>query len=120
MTLYGEELEWHWQHLNPEIGDSIKINLGEPMRKGDYFNLTVEYETLEEGLSLNWLDPPQTSGKKHPYVYTHCEAIDCRCLAPLQDTPSVKATYSALITLPKELTAKMSANETAAPVIVGG
>ena len=45
--------------------------------KDQEFKFTVDYETTEEGLSLNWLDPPQTAGKTLPYVYTHCEAIDC-------------------------------------------
>ena len=38
--------------------------------------------------------------------------INCRSVAPLQDTPSNKLTYSAQITVPKEFVVTMSANMT--------
>ena len=38
--------------------------------------------------------------------------INCRSVAPLQDTPSNKLTYSAQITVPSEFVVAMSANMT--------
>ena len=45
-------------------------------------------------------------------MFTQCEDINCRSVAPLQDTPSNRITYSADITAPSEFVVKMSANET--------
>lgn len=48
-----------------------------------------------------------------PYLYSQCEDIACRSIAPLQDTPANKFTYTANITVEKEYTVKMSANDVA-------
>lgn len=46
-------------------------------------------------------------------MFTQCQFLACRSVAPLQDTPAVKATYSADVTVPKDFVVKMSANDTA-------
>lgn len=63
-------------------------------------------------MALSWMTKEQTAGKKLPYMFSQCESVNCRSIAPLQDTPSVKATYSSRVVAPKEFTVKMSANET--------
>jgi len=45
-------------------------------------------------------------------MYTQCEDINCRTVAPLQDTPSNRVTYSARVVTNNTLVPKMSANET--------
>eukprot|EP00698_Gefionella_okellyi_P006265 TRINITY_DN1564_c0_g2_i5.p1 TRINITY_DN1564_c0_g2~~TRINITY_DN1564_c0_g2_i5.p1 ORF type:complete len:125 (-),score=29.44 TRINITY_DN1564_c0_g2_i5:11-385(-) len=42
-------------------------------------------------------------------MFTQCQAIHARTLLPCQDTPAVKATYTAELTVPKPLVAVMSA-----------
>ena len=105
-------LQYYYTHENPRIGDGLHIKLDNKLIVGDKFNLTISYATTNNTLSLNWLDKVQTEGKAFPYVYTHCEAIDCRTLIPLQDTPSVKSTYSAVIESPWNITVRMSGNTT--------
>jgi leukotriene-A4 hydrolase len=46
---------------------------------------------------MSWLKPSQTSGGVLPYIYTQCEDINCRSVAPLMDTPSNRITYSARV-----------------------
>ena len=111
------KLQFEIKDPNPFIGLALEIKLLKPINKDEEFKIWISYKTTEEGLSLNWLDPPQTAGKKHPYVYTHCEAIDCWCLAPLQDSPYIKSTYSAKIKSPKDLKVEMSGNKTKENVI---
>uniref|UniRef100_T1JM78 Leukotriene A(4) hydrolase n=1 Tax=Strigamia maritima TaxID=126957 RepID=T1JM78_STRMM len=69
----------------------------------------VEYETSPECSALQWLNPQQTAGKKHPYVFSQCQAIHARSLLPCQDSPGVKATYSASVRAPEQLQVLMSA-----------
>jgi leukotriene-A4 hydrolase len=50
-----------------------------------------------------------TADKKQPFLYSQGQAIFNRSIFPCMDTPSVKQTYSAEITVPKGLTCLMSA-----------
>lgn len=47
-----------------------------------------------------------------PYLFSQCEDIACRSIAPLQDTPAIKAPYNATVTVEKGFTVKMSGNDT--------
>ena len=45
-------------------------------------------------------------------MFTQCEDINCRSVAPVQDTPANRITYGACITTNSTLTPYMSANRT--------
>lgn len=42
-------------------------------------------------------------------MYTKCEPIHCRAIAPLQDTPAIKTKYQAQVTVPQPYRVNMSA-----------
>ena len=71
--------------------------------------VTIAYRTSPEALALQWLDPAQTAGKRHPFLFSQCQAIHARTIVPLQDTPRARVTYDAEVTVPEPLTAVMSA-----------
>ena len=100
------------QTPNKEIGQALIISLPYNVTKGDLLSFRVYYKTNENATAFSWLTKDQTLGKKLPYLFTQCQAIACRSLAPMQDSPAVKATYDASVVAPKEFTVKMSANDT--------
>lgn len=72
-------------------------------------HVNIYYKTTENSNALGWLNPEQTKGKKHPYLYTQGQAILTRTWIPSQDRPSNRITYSADVKVPKEMMALMSA-----------
>ena len=111
----GETLEFKIEP-NPDgdesIGDKLRIYLKSAPQMWKPFNIYVLYETSPTATALNWLKPEQTSSKTKPYLFSQCESIHCRTLAPLQDTPAIKSTYSANVTVENDINVFMSANLT--------
>jgi leukotriene-A4 hydrolase len=54
----------------------------------------------------------QTACKNRKYLFSQCEDILCRSVAPLQDTPANRITYSANVTVDEGYDVRMSANRT--------
>lgn len=90
----------------PDIGSKLTIML--PTKTDGKLTLKIYYKTSSAASALQWLTPEQTLGKKHPYMFSQCQAIHARSILPCQDSPSVKFTYNATLKHPKELTALMS------------
>lgn len=89
------------------LGQMLEIQL--PKSQELERKVTVVYATTKECSALQWLPPSQTAGKKHPYLFTQCQAIHARALVPCQDQCGVKITYTAMVTVPKWATCVMAA-----------
>ncbi len=72
--------------------------------------VNIYYSTNPGAGALQWLAPTQTAGKKHPFLFTQNQPVFARTWIPCQDSPGVRMTYTADITVPKELMAVMSAS----------
>ncbi|HEV2448165.1 MAG TPA: M1 family metallopeptidase, partial [Candidatus Sulfopaludibacter sp.] len=89
--------------------------LGAPLRieepAGNW--VRIHYATSPGASGLQWLDPPQTAGKRRPFLYTQSQAIHARSWIPLQDSPGVRITFDAAIRTPAGLCAVMGAGRQA-------
>ncbi|KAI4278911.1 MAG: hypothetical protein L6R38_005126, partial [Xanthoria sp. 2 TBL-2021] len=85
----------NWQLLPrfEPYGSALKISLKKEAAKGQSFELEIQVQTTDKCTALQWLTPAQTSNKKHPYMFSQCQAIHARSIFPCQDTPDVKSTF---------------------------
>lgn len=75
----------------------------------DADSVIIAYETGRDARALQWLLPEQTADRSQPFLFTQGQAILTRSWIPVQDSPGIRFTYDARITVPKELMAVMSA-----------
>jgi len=70
----------------------------------------ISYHTAPTASGLQWLEPSMTEGKQLPFMFSQSQAIHARSWVPLQDTPSVRFTYSAHVTSRPDVMVLMSAD----------
>jgi len=108
----GAALDYEIDNPNPNLGQRLKINIPTKWIELETFKLIIDFQTSVNASAVTWLNKEQTSGKKLPYMYTQCESIHARSIAPLQDTPAIKATYSLDLSTPVEIISRASGNLT--------
>ncbi|MFL6738002.1 MAG: M1 family metallopeptidase [Sphingomicrobium sp.] len=96
-------------------------NLGAPLtiRIGDKRKIIIRYKSAPEAGALQWLTPEQTAGKKHPFLLSQGESIENRTWIPTQDSPGIRQSWEASISVPQPLTAVMSAPRSGEPAVEG-
>ncbi len=94
----------------PRLGQALEVDLPEESGVPDEFELEITYRTRPESTALQWLPPELTAGGEHPFLFSQSQSIHARSWVPLQDTPSVRFTYEAIIRTPPGLLALMSAD----------
>ena len=106
VTLGNDEKETQFK-----LGDSVEFH-GKPLHitiEPNTTKVNIYYNTTKYGVALQWLKPEQTADKKKPFVFSQGQSIWSRTWIPCQDTPGVRFTYNAKVSVPKDLMALMSA-----------
>ena len=88
----------------PILGRRLRLDLPPETRQ-----VTIAYQTSRDAVALQWLAPEQTEGRRHPFLFSQCQAIHARTMLPCQDSPVVRTPYRAAVTIPEGLAAVMSA-----------
>ncbi|EGR31154.1 leukotriene a4 hydrolase, putative [Ichthyophthirius multifiliis] len=105
----NQKLIFNIQKVSEQLGDQLNIFLCEDIEKGNIFHIQINYTTINsQNSALNWLNPQQTKGKLHPYLFTQCEPIYARSIFPCMDSPSVKSTFQTQIHVNNPLKAYVS------------
>jgi leukotriene-A4 hydrolase len=102
----GRTLTFALGTADPILGQPLTVQLPSGVTA-----VTLAYRTSPGAAALQWLEPSQTAGKKHPYLYSQGQAILTRTWIPTQDSPGIRQTYEARVTVPRDLRAVMSAEQ---------
>jgi leukotriene-A4 hydrolase len=102
----GEPLEYELGESDPIVGAPLRVRLPAGVRR-----VAVTYSTEPGADALQWLAPEQTFGGVHPLLFTQGQPIYARTWLPVQDSPGVRLTFDARITVPAGLVALMGAEQ---------
>jgi aminopeptidase N len=99
-------ISWELGAADAILGKPLRIRVTPGTRE-----VIVRYATTPSASGLQWLEPAQTAGKRHPFLFTQSQAIHARSWIPLQDSPGVRVTFAARISTTTPLRAVMGAVE---------
>ncbi|KAI8625706.1 leukotriene A-4 hydrolase [Xylariaceae sp. FL1651] len=100
VRLNSTDSQWALKDRVEPYGSPLHVSVPNGAGQGDIVKLDIALETTKDCVGLQWMTPAQTGNKKHPYVYSQCQAILARSIFPCQDTPDVKSTFTFNITSP--------------------
>ncbi|MDX1440183.1 MAG: M1 family aminopeptidase/hydrolase, partial [Rubricoccaceae bacterium] len=99
----GSDLKYETGAIDDLMGAPLTVTIADTTNQ-----IVINYRTGEEAAAVQWLSPEQTSSGE-PFLFTQGQAILTRTWIPTQDSPGIRQTYDAAITVPEGLTAVMSA-----------
>jgi len=105
VKLDAADSKWEIKSRVDPYGEPLHVSVPDGAAKGQVVKLDITLQTTSKCVGLQWMTPAQTGNKKHPYVYSQCQAILARSIFPCQDTPDVKSTFSFKISSPLQVVA---------------
>ena len=94
-------MQYNVKPKHPVMGSALHIPLPKSLKIGSSVSTKITYKTTAESTALQWLDKEyvinlilskkvltkrdsQTQGKQFPYLFSQCQPIYARSIAPLQ------------------------------------
>jgi len=96
-------LSWRLAEAHDDLGQALVIALPDGIDQ-----VRVDYASSPEAFGLQWLNAEQTSSGR-PFMFSQSQPHYARTWVPLQDTPAVRYTFDATISVPENLMAVMGA-----------
>jgi hypothetical protein len=56
----------------------MAVTLPAELKAGDSLTVGIDFAASKDASAVQWLSPEATAGKKHPYLFTQCQAIHAR------------------------------------------
>ncbi|QQN73040.1 M1 family metallopeptidase [Croceicoccus sp. YJ47] len=101
--------------LSYELGaaknvDAMGEALGRPLTIaiGDARQVRIDYVSAPDASALQWLPPEATAGGEKPFLFSQGQPISNRSWIPTQDSPGIRQSWDARITVPEGLVPVMS------------
>jgi leukotriene-A4 hydrolase len=104
VTSGGKDCAFKLTEKDSILGQGLIIEIEKGAKQ-----VAIHYQSAPNSKALQWLNPKQTAGKKHPFLFTQSQAILARTWLPCQDSPGVRFSYTAKVQVPAQLLAVMSA-----------
>ncbi len=98
----GKPLPFTVGPRDKDLGSALTVDL-----RGNR-QIVIHYASKPGASALQWLAPELTAGKKRPYLFSQGQPINNRSWIPTQDSPGIRQTWSATITVPDGFVAVMS------------
>jgi leukotriene-A4 hydrolase len=98
----GKPLVWSVGKAETYKGAPLTVQIGSARQ------IVITYRSQPSASALGWMPPELTAGKRKPYLFSQGQAIETRSWVPTQDSPGIRQTWSASITVPADLMAVMS------------
>ncbi len=109
----GKPLSYRVGAADPILGAPLSITLGAARK------IVVRYRSAPDSGALQFLTPEQTAGQQQPFLFSQGQAIENRSWIPTQDSPGIRQSWEARISVPVPLTAVMSAPRAGEPEASG-
>ena len=98
----GKPLPFTVGPRDKELGSALTVQL-----EGNK-QILIRYKTRPGASALQWLAPELIAGKRKPYLFSQGQPINNRSWIPTQDSPGIRQTWSARLTVPAGFVAVMS------------
>ena len=98
----GRALEWKIGARDKLLGAPLEIKLDGARQ------FTIRYVSAPDAAALQWLPKEATAGGRQPFLFSQGQSIVNRTWIPTQDSPGIRQTWSARITVPDGVMPVMS------------